>query len=225
MKIDTENGQYIYDSMPDTCPLCHHGIEPRIIGSNVTVREKEGDVLQILYRCPRHDCQLAFIAIYWQIQDIHGFPEGIFRLNNTTPYLPEEPIIPDEIKTLSPYFVEIFSQAFIAEHYDLEQVAGVGYRKALEFLIKDYCISKHHDKEEEIKNKFVGQCIDNYIDDANIKRCAKRATWLGNDETHYIRNWENKDISDLKILIELTVAWVRNNILTEKYMADMEDAS
>jgi hypothetical protein len=50
---------------------------------------------------------------------------------------------------------------------------------------------------------------------------AKRAAWLGNDEIHYVRKWEDRDINDLKILIELTCGWVRNNLLTEKYMAEM----
>jgi hypothetical protein len=33
--------------------------------------------------------------------------------------------------------VEIAQQASDAEQYGLDQIAGVGYRKALEFLIKD----------------------------------------------------------------------------------------
>ena len=42
------------------------------------------------------------------------------------------------------------------------------------------------------------QVISRYIDDSNIKNVAKRAVWLGNDETHYIRKWEDKDLSFLK---------------------------
>lgn len=32
--------------------------------------------------------------------------------------------------------------------------------------------------------------------------------WLGNDETHYVRRWEEKDLSDLKRLISMTVSWI-----------------
>lgn len=63
--------------------------------------------------------------------------------------------------------------------------------------------------------------IDNYVTDVNLKACAKRAAWLGNDETHYVKKWENRDIHDLKILIKLTCGWIVNNILTEKYMTEM----
>ena len=70
---------------------------------------------------------------------------------------------------------------------------------ALEFLIKDYACLENPDKEEVIKKTLLGKCINEYILDSNVKACAKRATWLGNDETHYVRKWTDQDISDLKI--------------------------
>jgi hypothetical protein len=75
---------------------------------------------------------------------------------------------------------------------------------------------------ETIKTTALGNCIANYVSDANIKACASRATWLGNDETHYVRKWADRDISDLKTLIRLTVNWIDNVILTQQYMKDMD---
>ena len=83
----------------------------------------------------------------------------------------------------------------------------MGYRKALEFLIKDYLISLHLDKEEEFRKAALGNCI-NKIDNSSIKELARRATWLGNDETHYIRKWEDRDIHDLKNLIDLSYQYI-----------------
>jgi len=214
--------KYRYDTNPDTCPLCHHGIDPAIISTNAVERSAfHENTLQIIFSCPRKDCQRAFIASYTVGRNLDGVRNRYFSLRNTAPYRGEEADITNEIKSLSSNFTEIFNQAHTAEHYGLDQIAGVGYRKALEFLIKDYCISKHTDKEEEIKGKFLGACINEFVDDANIKTCASRAAWLGNDETHYVRKWEGKDIKDLKILITLTMAWITNNILTELYLADM----
>jgi hypothetical protein len=68
---------------------------------------------------------------------------------------------------------------------------------------------------------FLGKCIDTYINDLNLKECARRAAWLGNDETHYIRKWEDKDVNDLKTLIRLTVNWIENVLLTEEYISSM----
>jgi hypothetical protein len=55
-----------------------------------------------------------------------------------------------------------------------------------------------------------------------VKACAKRAAWLGNDETHYVRKWTDKDVRDLKILITLTINWINNVLLTRKYTAEMQ---
>ena len=35
-------------------------------------------------------------------------------------------------------FLTIYNQSLSAEDNNLDQIAGIGYRKALEFLIKDY---------------------------------------------------------------------------------------
>jgi hypothetical protein len=51
---------------------------------------------------------------------------------------------------------------------------------------------------------------------------AERATWLGNDETHYVRKWEDKDINDLKILIKVTLHWIEMELLTEQYKTEMQ---
>jgi len=118
-------------------------------------------------------------------------------------------------------FPEIYAQAIAAESYGLDQVAGGGYRKALEFLVKDYCISINRDAEAEIKSSYLGVCIKKYIDNPQVKLCAERAAWLGNDEIHYERRWTDKDIVNLKELIMLTMNWIHSSILTRKYADDM----
>jgi hypothetical protein len=56
-----------------------------------------------------------------------------------------------------------------------------------------------------------------------LKTTASRATWLGNDETHYVRKWEDKDLNDLKKLIDLTVHWVSAEILTGELAVSMPE--
>ena len=93
----------------------------------------------------------------------------------------------------------------------------------MEFLIKDYLIKKSSEKEKEIKKKSLGDCIKELIDNTRIKEIAKRATWLGNDETHYFRKWEDKDLEDLKRLIEITVHFITMEIESDRYMGEMKD--
>ena len=61
------------------------------------------------------------------------------------------------------------------------------------------------------------------MDNGNVKTCAKRAAWLGNDETHFVRKWEGKDIEDLKTLIQLTINWIQSDILTRDYEEKMPE--
>lgn len=98
----------------------------------------------------------------------------------------------------------------------------MGYRKALEFLIKDYLTLLTPSDEDGIKKTALGNCI-NKIDNTSIKQLARRATWLGNDETHYIRKWEDKDITDLKNLIDLTCSYIIMEAKSKKFLAEMPD--
>lgn len=224
MDIEHEDNKYEIDNYPDTCPICQYGIESKLIGTNLVERAgfwRDKTILQLFFRCPRSQCQEAFIGNYTR-----GSNYGReYFLSYLAPYIPKEPEIIQEIKEISPNFYKIYSQAIFAEKYKLDQVCGVGYRKSLEFLIKDYLISQLVDEKEieKIKAKYLGNCIEENISDIQIKNCAKLATWLGNDETHYARKWEDKDINDLKTLLELTIIWIKSNILTEKYTSQMTD--
>ena len=61
------------------------------------------------------------------------------------------------------------------------------------------------------------------INEKRIQACAKRAAWLGNDEIHYERKWEDKDITNLKELIKLTVNFVESDIIAGRYEEEMPD--
>ena len=103
------------------------------------------------------------------------------------------------------------------------EICGVGYRKAIEFLIKDYTIGKDPASRITIEKKMLMVCINDYVDDNRIKSVAKRAVWLGNDETHYVKKWAGKNLGDLKKLIDLTVHWIEMEKLSESFEADMPD--
>jgi hypothetical protein len=64
-------------------------------------------------------------------------------------------------------------------------------------------------------------CIKERVTSPNIVTTASRAAWLGNDEIHYERKWEGKDLEDLKTLLTLTVKWIEMEELTKKAAKDM----
>lgn len=151
----------------------------------------------LLFRCSRSACKKYFAVEY--------IFTSISKLCSIAKYSYRPPIkvkLPENIEKVSPVFVEIYSQATVAESEALNQIAGVGYRKAAEFLIKDYTISKNKDDEEKIKAIMLGQVIAEYLNDfPKIQALAKSVAWIGNDETHYVRRHDDKDIQDLKKFI------------------------
>jgi len=206
---------------PDHCPLCNKGIDP--ILSYSFLDENFPKRVQIIFRCPREDCRRLFIGIYFQPDRFGASHRRDYELRLLTPTNIEEIKFSKEIEETSKPFCEIYTQANFAEKKGLKDICGAGYRKALEFLIKDYAINKYADRKEDIKKLFLGKIINEYVEDSKIKNCAKRAVWLGNDEIHYTRRWEDKELKDLKILIDLTTNWIESEILTEKYIEDMNN--
>lgn len=209
------------DKNPDHCPICHHGIGSQRTATVALTSESVGSGdIEVAFRCPRSACSRLFIGRY---RNPDPRRSDHYYLRHSVPAEIAPPPVPKEVSEVSPAFAAIYRQADAAETYALNEIAGVGYRKALEFLIKDYCISLNQTAAEAIKNEFLGATIANRVADANLKACAKRAAWLGNDETHYVRRWEEKDISDLKALLELAMGWIRSDVLTQKYLKDMPE--
>lgn len=223
-RVGTTASTVTYDVMPDTCPLCHHGVEPKQFDAAILTGTTDSPAtwLEIIYQCARHTCARFFIGRYSRTHSSGPLATREFRLKSVVPKNFVAPSIASEVVKVSTAFQKIYSQSAAAEAQGLDAIAGVGYRKSLEFLVKDYCITEHPNDADAIKKEFLGKCIETRVSDTGIKECAKRAAWLGNDETHYVRRWEDKDINDLKILIELTMNWIRSSVLTKRYLDDMD---
>ena len=203
--------------LPNECPFCHKSIIATYLKGNLIKYKNRTSFLEIICKCPNEQCNRLFLGYYRgnynELYDFLGTNKGTIK----------EQIFSNEICEISQNFMIIYNQAFFAEQNNLLEICGVGYRKSLEFLIKDYSISRFPNKESEIKTIFLGKCIKQFVDDDRIKKVAKRAAWLGNDETHYVRKWESKDLSDLKKLISLTVHWIEMELLTESFEEEMPE--
>jgi hypothetical protein len=204
-------------SFPDTCPLCHLGIDPRFIGGYLHRGFFE---LELIFQCPRSECKHLFIG-YFKCGQYPGDARVSYNLNLLRPLNPQSREFGEIINSVSKDFVKIYNQAEAAEKLGLDEIAGGGYRKALEFLIKDYAKITDPGISEIIKSKTLSKVIKEHIQDPRIKTTSELASWLGNDEVHYYRKWENKDLSDLKTLIELTVRWIESVQLTDEYKKSM----
>lgn len=194
----------------DNCPICHAKISPIHLYScreNYIFSEQRAHIISSVFACP--NCHSLFYAKSQHEENSHY---DRYNLSKYGPSYPEKTDFGDEIGGVSPAFIEIYNQSEAAEAYKLNQIAGVGYRKALEFLIKDYACHIHPEQEGLIKESFLKDCINKYIDHQKIKDIATVATWLGNDETHYLRKWNEMDVQDLKRFIRSCVAWIQADI-------------
>ena len=123
--------------------------------------------------------------------------------------------------TIPSRFKKIYMQSLEAEHRGLDEIAGMGYRKAIEFLVKDWAIQNHPDNTEEIKGARLSQVISKFYE-GEFKDILERGTWLGNDETHYVRLFEEFNIDDLKELINLMMAELDKEYKKSHYITKMD---
>jgi hypothetical protein len=218
LDFDTILSRVPIDQKPDECPVCHVHIRPDVLFCYVN---QENRFVQVVYGCTRQECQTAFIVTYEKrfSRYDHNWSKTFFQVSQF-PFELKQRGFDGIIQNLSPDFITIYHQASSAEQLGLKEICGGGYRKALEFLVKDYLIKYEEADETDTKSKFLGKCIKD-LPNPKIKEMAERATWLGNDETHYVRKWGDKDVQDLKKLIEITVYWIMMEVSTKKYLEEM----
>lgn len=194
------------------CPHCKIAIIPKYIYAH----NNENGRVSVFCQCTNPKCEQTFIANYVHQSTMYAFSSIQANASMDKKYFS------DIIKSISSSFCEIYNQAYAAQQMTLSQICGVGYRKALEFLIKDYILSfVDEDKKDGIKHKNLSKCIQEDITSRNIKAVAARASWLGNDETHYVRKWEDKDIMDLIGMVDLTIRWIESEVETKRLLEEM----
>lgn len=209
--VTSTSGNLELPDKPLTCPACGTLMLPIYY---YAIRGHSG--VDVLTQCRNSSCGESFVSVFLNVGYTYSWSHY--------KHLPlKKEYFSSIIQAISPSFVTIFNQASAAEQMHLDNICGVGYRKALEFLVKDFAIKEDSSEAEKIKRLPLQQCIAKYIKNAQVKPIIERAVWLGNDETHYIRKWETKDLSDLKGLISLSVFWIEAEIESRRVLAEMSD--
>lgn len=201
------------------CPICHCRIVPvPVTGSYKQLGPLLNSVtrfdVSIIFLCP--NCQDTFLVKYKA--DISGNYLTASSLQGQWPLYPKSAEISDAIKTMSPLFATTYAEATQAEAENLTEIAGCGYRKAVEYLVKDYLCTKFPDQSDSIKGEFLGTAIKR-IEDDRIKTLAERTVWIGNDETHYVRKHENLDIEDMKRFITAMLHYIDAELALEEALS------
>ncbi|MEX1837976.1 hypothetical protein [Tetragenococcus halophilus] len=123
--------------------------------------------------------------------------------------------IPEQIKEKFPEFIKIYQQSVEAEKSKLDQIAGMGYRKSLEFLVTDFLlqytpkeVSKEwlKDPKTSLSNKV------SKLENPRLKDLSKAISFIGNDETHYTRRHPEHDTKSIKIFLDALLSEIQNEL-------------
>lgn len=221
---DNRDVTCVLDQLPDNCPNCRKSGQPNFVNAALITADRPIPLFTV-FRCPILTCRCFYITTYRYVGRNSQGAASYSRQGSALARFVESKLFPANISTVSPLFCTTYNQALTAEENQLDQICGPGYRKALEFLVKDYLMTYVYKadpmKQEEVKKAFLANVIEKHIDQDRIKQCAKRAAWLGNDEVHYTRKWEDKDIHDLKSLVLMTVNYIDLTIESDRYLKEM----
>lgn len=200
---------------PARCPSCHHFSQFTLVAHATVLAGKE---IEVMARCGFDGCKRGFVCSYTTDH----------KLLRVAPMHVVPPIIPDTVRGISQLFEEIYSQAEFALAAGLNHIAGPGYRKAFEFLVKDYAIAKIETSPDFMSKKkaIIAAPVTSvlqqyYSENLRLQELSKRVLWLGNDETHYMRKWEEHDIRDLISLIKVVLNWIDSEYIAESAFASM----
>lgn len=191
---------------PSNCPMCNTVTQIEPITNWLIQKDNKNTELFSFYFCSK--CEKFFIGHYEVLS---------YETTNLISFSPKESYntkdFPKLIQKLSPDFCEIYNQAYIAQQQGSTKISGIGYRKALEFLVKDYAISRNPNESVNIKSLKLSSCINKYIENPKIKSLATAATWIGNDETHYIKKNLDYNIEDMLVFIDVMVSFINTELV------------
>lgn len=178
-------------NIPEHCPFCDHDVS---IDCVFSCQSKAGRVYACL--CPRVECQAVFF-IRWVNGKFTVYPS---RANMGK--------ITSGIRAISPDFYETYKQSSIAENSGLNMICGMGYRRAAEYLVKDYLVAfADLDKSKEEIYKMSFSSAINMLPEPQLIDIAKASAWLGNDEAHTSKKWTDYDIQNLKSFIQALASY------------------
>ena len=191
-------------AMPVVCPHCGWACAP-IVKDWKKLNYNDSRVYFVAYLT--NCCDKIFFCLH---EDNKDEPEyGLLLV-----YPPVMTVaLPDNIKELSPRFVNLFNQAAFAEQNNFFELAGTGYRNALEILIKDFAIEKLKKPREEVVKKKLGEAISAFLPNLKSRIAADMIRELGNNYTHYLNKHEDIPFSTLKQYIEILITDIKLQLL------------
>lgn len=210
------NGTFVQAclSVPLHCPIC--GVAHRPSPEYATRFTSDiGELTQVFFNCA--NCGYTYCITYKGNYKEYEIPPTYVCTSkcSISPFQQIVDAFDPEIYKISPRAAEVYKQAQISEQSNLNELTGMGYRKTLEILLKDYLKLNKPSEAKKIENTALGNLI-NDIDDKCLHTLASRCSWLGNDHSHYLKKHEDKDLTHLKELLDGVISYIKLNLLVSK---------
>jgi hypothetical protein len=176
---------------PTTCPRCGTGTDgPILDGHKVLYGTSPNCGLILSIQCTH--CGHCFLAIY-EYESKTSQATYIACLPGPTGAELYQGLV-----QLSPRFEKVHRQAEFAELNGMIDLAAIGYRTALEILIKDYAVQELKEEPDTVANKKLAAAISAYLKQDRLVKTADVVRLLGNDYTHYQKEFPEHDFVILK---------------------------
>lgn len=182
---------------PITCPYCDNYIEPVPVEFSRLPYDASSTALLVSYRCPA--CNKKFIGIYVLNGDNADYLSMVPIAN--------EEKLSDAFDKISPRFVAIHQQAFRAEARGDTEISIVGYRTAMEILLKDYAVGMLKEPEAEVSGKGLRKTIDDYAP-KEVAAAADVVRIIGDDYTHYVNGHPDVEFDEFKNYYDALLSYI-----------------
>lgn len=201
-------------SIPDECPHCGRAISAQTISTASLDFGSDGSAAKLIgisvHRCTHSSCKKFFFTTHYIFKEKNNLSVANFL----SVYPSSKTQIFDEvIIACSPQFSSIYNGAYEAEQNGYIEVAGAGYRMALEYLMKDFLIAEHPEDTKKIATNSLDKCISEYFSmNQDIINTADVVRILGNDYVHYVSKHENIELSTIRTYLDFFISIIHTKL-------------
>lgn len=191
----------------EICPYCNKAIFPEIKVLNFSNNYNH---VSCIVSCPA--CSNEFLIKFKRDAANANY---VYYYYEALPFPEPQINLPADFQELFPEFYKIYTEAAQAESYNLLEICGMGYRKALEALVKQYAIELFPDEAQTIQKEMLMPTIQRFAS-PKIVTLATAATWLGNDHAHLVTKHPDYDLNALKSFINVLCQYIQSEKEIEK---------
>ena len=187
------------------CPFCGSYNDPiKITDMNNIKSDTPLKIISVIFKTTC--CNRYFSSFY--IYNQAGY--GVTRILATYPAIDSE-LLPPEFNIISENFIKIYNQARTASKLGNFELACIGYRTSIEFLLKDFLIKVRNLDETKISKMKLADVI-SYFQNEEIAVSSDVVRIFGNDKTHYIAKY-NFDIQQVELYLSFLMDSIRKEYL------------